>query len=344
MSRALATIETIVAVEEHPNAQMLEIVQVRGWRCVVRKADEFQVGQPVLYLEVDSHLDVEDARFAFLAKGGMKTNAAGWKGHRLKTVKLRGELSQGLVMPLDDFPELLGRSPGDDVTAALPVRLWEPPIPMTAGDIIGPFPDGVPKTDEERIQNLSAEELAEALSWSYISITEKLDGMSVTAVMKDDGSIAVASRNYEVSAFSTAYTTVVTSPAGEWLMKQVPGVFLQGELIGPSIQGNPLKLTKPEWRLFTVGFISEYREARRVNPVLLLPPDVISEQMVPALPPGTINRYSTTDELIGYADGIVSMLNQGSLAEGIVIRGYDDSENLRSSFKVLNNTALLKEK
>jgi len=342
MFRALATIEAITAIEAHPNAQMLEIAQVRGWRCVVRKADQFKTGQHILYVEPDAHLDVADERFAFLAKGGMKTNAAGWKGHRLRTVKLRGVVSQGLVMPLCDFPELDQAVVEHrvDVTDLLPIRLWEPLIPFSS-EAIGSFPIGVPKTDEQRIQNCTKEELAEALAWSHIEITEKLDGTSVTAFVKEDGTVGVAGRNWELSPDSTASQVVVASAAGRWLDEQEPGVFLQGELIGPNIQGNPYKLTAPRWLLFTTGLLSEGYPCR-MDPAVILPDEALMSQMVPRITPGIITHDATVDELIGFADGIRSMLNPDVLAEGVVIRGYDEAGVLRSSFKSISNAYLIK--
>jgi RNA ligase (TIGR02306 family) len=343
--RALATIETIRGIVEHPDADLLEICFVRGWRCVVRKADGFKPGQQVLYLEVDSHLDVTDERFAFLAKGGVKTNAAGWKGHRLRTVKLRGMVSQGLIMPLDDFPELREHvAAGEkDVTPYLPVRLWDPVIPHNA-EAIGPFPNGIPKTDEERVQNLSQEELAAALSYPHLEIREKLDGQSVTAWVKDDGTLGVAGRNWELSPDSTAYRTVAASPAGEWLKGQSTGMFVQGELCGPNIQGNPLKLVKPRWFVFTVGVTSVWAYSYCADPAAMLPDEVFLHEMVPPIPPGLIHRESTVEELVAFADGINSMIDPTLPAEGVVVRGYDESGALRSSFKSINNQYLLKEK
>ena len=342
MSRSLATIETITTIESHPDADRLEIVRVRGWQCVVRKEEEFKPEQRVLYLEVDSHIDVEDERFTFLAKSGMKTNAAGWKGHRLRTAKLRGVVSQGLIMPLRDFPELDQAVVESrvDVTDLLPIRLWEPLIPFSS-EAIGSFPMGVPKTDEQRVQNLTQGELAEALAWSRIEVTEKLDGTSVTAFVKRDGTVGVAGRNWELSPDSTASRVVVASEAGRWLATQEPGVFLQGELIGPNIQGNPYKITAPRWLLFTTGSLSEGYPCR-IDPVSLLSDEVLAAQMVPRIIPGVITNDSTVDDLIGFADGMRSMLNPDVLAEGIVIRGYDEAGTLRSSFKSISNAYLIK--
>ena len=343
MERALATIATVTAVEKHPDADLLEIVRVRGWQCVVRKADRFAVGDDVLYLEIDSHVDVADERFAFLSKGGLRTNAAGWRGHRVRTVQLRGVTSQGLIMPLGLFPELEGSVAGDDVTGKLPVRLWEPLIPFGT-EIIGALPDGIPDTDLKRVQNFDAEELAALLSLPHLTITEKIDGSSCSAYVKDDGDIGVSyGKRWEVSPLSAVHSTVASSPAGRWLREQHPGTYLQGEIVGPPIQGNPLKLTGLQWLLFGAGYMM-WNYPHRMNPLHVIPDDIFHAQAVPWIPPGAINRHSTVEDLIRFADGIRSMLNQDVLAEGIVITGYDDLGERRGSCKVINNAYLIANK
>lgn len=91
-----------------PGADNIEMVTVQGWECVVKKG-EFTVGDYGCYFEIDSFLDTSDPRFSFLEK-----EAREWQGKRgavLRTRKLRGQISQGLFLPLDIFPELQkGRS------------------------------------------------------------------------------------------------------------------------------------------------------------------------------------------------------------------------------------------
>src|SRR5690606_38901714 len=105
------------------------------------KLGEFAVGDRCVYFEVDTLLDVADPRFEFLAPRGVRTDTDGVYGHVLKTARFRGQYSQGLVLPLEAFPELAGADVGDDVTDLLPVIKWAPPIPANiAGSVRGPLP------------------------------------------------------------------------------------------------------------------------------------------------------------------------------------------------------------
>lgn len=126
-NRRLATVETIADVAAIPGADAIVRARIRGWDVVV-KLGEFQVGDRCVYFEVDSMVDVEDERFAFLAPRGVRTDVDGHCGHVLRTVKLRGQYSQGLALPLSSFPELAGASVGDDVTVTLGVIKWDPPL------------------------------------------------------------------------------------------------------------------------------------------------------------------------------------------------------------------------
>ncbi len=177
IERRLVTVETITALTPIPNADAIESASVRGWNVVVRKG-EFSIGQAVLYFEIDSALPLSDPRFAFLAARGTKILDPGTETervvHRLKTARLRGVYSQGLVLALTDFPEvtgllqnqplpsLLGASADDlatyDWAGLLGVHKYEPPIPLSwAAQVVGEFPSfgAMRKTDSERVQNLT---------------------------------------------------------------------------------------------------------------------------------------------------------------------------------------------
>lgn len=194
-SRRLATVETILDVAAIPDADAIVRARVRGWDVVVKKG-EFEVGDGCVYFEVDSMLDVADERFAFLAARGVRTDADGRQGHVLRTAKLRGQYSQGLALPLASFPELAGCLPGDDVTAALGVLKWDPPLPAElSGQLRGPRPGWIPATDEERVQNLAAV-LDCPADWIA---TEKVDGTSMTAYVDPESEVdGVCSRNYDL--------------------------------------------------------------------------------------------------------------------------------------------------
>lgn len=109
--RKLATIETISEIKTHTNADALELAMIRGWQVVVRKG-EFQPGDKVIYLEIDSWVPTEIA--PFLSKGNAPREFEGVKGERLRTIKLRNALSQGLILPLSVLENFGKLVLGDD--------------------------------------------------------------------------------------------------------------------------------------------------------------------------------------------------------------------------------------
>lgn len=326
--RALATIDTIRVIEPHPGADRLDIATVRGWRAVVQRG-QFQPGQRVLFIEPDAQLSEDEARWAFLMKNGVRTSADGFRGHVLRTVRLRGEVSQGLVLDTAAWPELAGLE--GDVTAMLPLRLWEPVVPASA-DIAGPFPSGIPKTDEDRVQNLSEERFAAFFqTGSVVSVTEKLDGTSVTAFATDEGAIQVCGRNWLLSTQSEIHRFIAQSPQAGWLRSH-PGSYAQGEIIGPKVRGNKYGLDRLQWRLFTVGRVGS-GDRMALDRV----PSQLRDHWVPVRPAPGLPR--TFADLIDHVDGIRSALSDIP-AEGLVIRCEADGRIL-DSMKVINRTFLL---
>ncbi len=168
--RKLATIEAVLEVIPIENANRIEVARVRGWKTVVRK-DEFKAGDLCVYFEIDSVLP-KDERYAFLGDS--------WSdrinGYRLKTRTMRGQLSQGLIIPIDKFPEITNAKDriGEDVTQLLNVALYEPPIKSDL-QAKGSFPSFIPKTDEERVQNV--------VTTDYLSTLKKVYDYEGTAYM-----------------------------------------------------------------------------------------------------------------------------------------------------------------
>lgn len=206
---------------------------------------------------------------------------------------------------------------------------------------VSPAPDGLPNARLTDVHELPPGKLRDSLSWPLrVSITEKLDGETLTAYVGDDGVMLVAAGGMILSPFSEAHGVVSNSPAGEWLKKGRPGMFLQGELIGPSVRGNPLRLPRHEWRVFISGTVA-WSTPYLIDPWATLSGEVPPSCLAPLIPPGTITRESTLEELVAFADGIHSMISHDRPAEGIVVRGYDDVGGLRSSFAV-GNAAILR--
>lgn len=146
--RKLASIQKIDKILEHPNADKLEIAVVNGWKTIIKK-DEFKVGDLIIYCEIDSWIPHEVA--PFLTRGSDEPKEyGGIKGQRLRTIKLRGHISQGLVLPLSTLKNS-DYTVGDDVTEELGIIKWERPQPASlSGDTKGNFPSYIRKTNQER--------------------------------------------------------------------------------------------------------------------------------------------------------------------------------------------------
>lgn len=173
MERRLASVRRIAATDPIAGADKIICVTVDGWKLVSAKENGFNVGDLVIYFEIDSFLPVRE-EFEWLRKSSFKTIPGLGEGFRIKTIKLRGQVSQGLIVPMSDFlnkdiegngqwyfiSEVEGQHPatyvseGDDLTEFLGVKKYEKPIPANMqGRTKGSFPSFIRKTDEERIQN-----------------------------------------------------------------------------------------------------------------------------------------------------------------------------------------------
>ena len=190
--RSLSTIQEITDVRPIENADNIELVHIKGWQCVAKKG-EFRKGDLCVYCEVDSFLPI-DERYEFLRKTSYRKNEFMGEGFRIKTLTMRGELSQGLALPLSEFPEIPPQA-GLDVTEALGVRKWEMPETISSSGVeIGNKPFGIPTTDETRLQSMP--EFLEAFSGLPYYITTKMDGTSCTVYCKN-GKVGVCGRNFE---------------------------------------------------------------------------------------------------------------------------------------------------
>ncbi|MHC6201953.1 RNA ligase family protein [Breznakiellaceae bacterium SP9] len=334
--RALASIQAVGAVTAIPSGEsdFLELAHLMGWQCVVKKG-EFKTGELAVYFEVDSFLP-EEARYEFLRKSSWRDNADNGQGFRIKTVKLRGQLSQGLLLPLSVFPELEGACVGDDVTERLGVKKWYvPEVANATGVMIGGRPAGIPASDEIRIQ--SALELLEQLSGEPYYITTKMDGTSCI-VYCIEGKVGCSSRNCEIKEDKAAlyWAPVFNYGLKEKLLALGKNIVLTGELCGPGIQKNKLHLAQTEWYVFDymeyeTGIYVSYEDMLKACIELGVP-------TVPLEEAGEQFAYGL-DELLEKARGKYA---SGQNKEGIVVRHRQAPHKV--SFKVLNNDALLKEK
>lgn len=193
-NRKLASVQRIWDIAPIEGADRIELVKVLGWQCVANKG-QFQKGDLCVYFEIDSFLPVRP-EFEFLRASSYKESEILGPGFRLKTMKFRGQISQGLVLPLTVFPEIPADiTIGSDVTDVLGIRKWEIEERVTTGGtVIGTLPFDVPHTDETRIQAMP--ELLEAFRNKQYYISTKMDGSSHSLSIDADG-FHVTGHNYK---------------------------------------------------------------------------------------------------------------------------------------------------
>jgi RNA ligase (TIGR02306 family) len=341
LTRALATIRTVDNIRPIPNADAIELAIVGGWQCVVKK-DTFKVGDLGVYFEIDSFLKIEP-RYEFLRKSSYKKleELAGKRceGFKLKTIKMRGELSQGLLMPLSEFPELTDKTPGLDVTYLLDVELYEPPegTAVISGNAKGKFPAFIRKTNQERIQNAQWY-LDQYKDVSY-EVTEKLDGSSTTAYLKD-GVFGVCSHNLEIKLEEedNSFIKIALDYGLEDRLRSIGrNLAFQGELVGEGIQKNPLKVPGKQFFLFDVWDIDKNRYLTADERHQL---SFVSDLHIPVVAQGFLRDIAIeVKDLLKFADGI-SLLNNKVAREGLVFKPCSDIN--APTFKVVSNAYLLK--
>jgi RNA ligase (TIGR02306 family) len=338
--RKLATIERIAEIHPIPDADAIERAVIRAWNIVVKKGDH-KVGDLVVYCEIDSIMP-ERPEFEFLRP----------RGFRIKTIKLRGQVSQGIVFPIDIIPsDITIVGPGQDVTDLLGVTKYEPQIPAClAGLAKGNFPSHSIKTDEERIQNLV--DLYEEYRTKYTWIaTEKLDGSSTTYSIVND-QFSVSSRNLELvetdtnTLWKVARSLNIESKMRKYMSDHnMDALTIQGEILGEGIQKNKYHLRGQTIRFFRVFDPTAYSFLPYAKAI-----EAIAEMGLDFVPivERDMTLPFTIDELLVYADGRSALYDTARegvvfVADSAIFPTADLSRYQgRLSFKVISNKFILK--
>jgi len=350
--RKLASIRKIADILPIENADAIEVAVVDGWSVVTKKG-EYQPGDLAVYFEIDSF--VPEHLAPFLTKGNAKAKEyEGIIGNRLRTVKLRGQVSQGLLLGLRDpnvYKALLGLNDvyeGLDVTEQLGIVKYEPPIPAClAGEVEGMFPGFISKTDQERVQNIIDRKDLLVGTWE---LTLKLDGSSMTMFTRE-GEVGVCSRNLWLKDnAANDGNTLVQFARGIDYTRTLPDVAdlvgfdfaLQGEIMGPGVQKNREKFSIHRFFVFDIYNITDSRylsagERKEVLRILLLHTDNVEH--VPIIE----NWFQVTEDMVDI-DQFLAIAERPSInhkiAEGVVFKNVIDGDK---SFKVISNKFLLKE-
>ena len=343
--RKLASIQRIWKIEPIEGADRIELAHVLGWQCVVNKG-QFQPMDIGVYFEIDSFLPIRP-EFEFMRATSYKKSDVMGEGFKLRTMRFRGEISQGLLLPLSQFPQIPAEAEiGTDVTELLGVKKWEIEERVTTGGTaIGTLPYDIPHTDETRVQEEPA--LIQAFAGLEYYISTKMDGSSHSIGIDENG-FHVTGHNYEYKddGVSSFYELVKARGYREKMeafakKENLTTFTVQGELCAPGIQQNRLRLIKPEWYVFTIRENGKRVGLRRMLEIC----DLLGFEHVPIEEVGMDlpSKYPTVEALLARADGDYP---KGGKKEGIVVRPTEPvfcqliSASL--SMKIVSNKYLLK--
>ena len=340
--RKLASVRRILDIQPIEGADKIVRAQIDGWWVVTAITNGFKVGDLVCYMEVDSFVPSEVA--PFLTKPGQfPKEFNGVKGERLRTIRLRGCLSQGLIIPLDGLNVAYRVEDGMDLTEILKIQQWEAPIAAClAGQAEGSFPGWIRKTDQERCQNLKREIQESFDRGDKFEVTVKLDGSSGTYYFRD-GEVGVCSRNLRLKVNEeNKDNTFIRILYQTGLNKALPAlgmnIAVQGEILGPNIQHNRESL--PNFQMFVFDVFNIDTGAYLSPPLRkyvlnqLRSHGFIGEE-VPVLHDAFQLTSGSIDDLLEMSKG--PSLN-AKMREGIVLKRIDG----QFSFKAINNDWLLR--
>ena len=351
--RKLASVQKIINISPIEGADRIEVATVLGWKCVVAKKDNFNVGDLVVYFEIDSILP-DLPMFEFMKD----------RKYKVKTIKLRKQISQGLVMPLSILPDKNWKE-GDDVTNVLRVTKHDPQAEQEERENNikksqlerwlrkqkwykklfpkkrGGFPNWIKKTDEDRIQ-LFPNYYYHWKDLKFI-VTEKVDGQSLTVFIvknkklffRNNIEFGVCSRNLKLNKpNNSSWWTVAKYARLKEKLLQIPfskTIVLQGEILGQGIQGNKYKIRGYELYIFNLIVDGKIIDSITAKEIL----DKLNLKFVPILEKD-FSLFPTMQEMVDYAKGKSVLFD--TLREGLVLRNYENN----ISFKVINPEFLLK--
>jgi hypothetical protein len=359
--RNLATIQEIVDIKPIDGADSINVATILGWQCVVAKKDNFEIGDKIIYIEVDSIVP-EKPEFEFLRS----------RKFRIKTIKLRGQISQGLVLPLTVLTNSKEYKIGDDVTDVLGIKKHDPEAELEQNildnnnNIINnkinkyfskyswyrrlfftpkksSFPNFIKKTDENRLQNIP--NIIHTEKDTDFMVTEKIEGQSATYYLLKNPKqwqfwnkyiFGVCSRNLELpKEDNSSYWTIARQYNIKNVLHNLIGeekfIVLQGEIIGDKIQKNIYKINGYDFYAFNLIYPNN-----KIDTVIM--EAILSAHNIKTVPSLAydFNLKPTIQENIDYSKGMSKIYP--TLREGVVLRNY----NKNISFKIINPEYLLK--
>ncbi|EGC29022.1 hypothetical protein DICPUDRAFT_43460 [Dictyostelium purpureum] len=372
--RPLAYFHQISNLEAIEGADIIEIATVLGWRVIVKKG-LYKIGDSVVYVEIDSLLP----SWPYFVSDGLDK-----KSFKIKTIKLRGQISQGYCIPVkellnhpnkkvspiyhserfDEIIELKDETTGKTIPIELGYNLTEfigikkieeyvPTIRTGPNKTkIYTFPSFIKKTDQGRIQNLL--HYFDTHKDKEFEVTEKLEGSSITVYRYKDKN-GICSRNYQLEKVepSTDIHQAIIEDLDliNKLIESNLNIAIQGEIIGPKIQGNIYALKKHHYKIFDIYLIEKDRYATYDERIELLQKLglTMKDHGAPILFKSFSLNGKTLKDILELADGF-SQLKESKpkvLREGLVFKSlstHNDVSPYVVSFKAISNQYLLKKK
>lgn len=376
MERQLVTIRKIKEIKDIEGADRIKLAIVDGWKTIIKKG-EFEVGDYGIYFEIDSLIPLDDERFNFI---NTTKTVDGVKATYIRTIRLRGQISQGLCLPISKVQEIadvVGDNPeaflDRDFAELLKVVKYEEPDDAPVGSQkSGAFPMYIQKTGEKRIQNVF-DKYSEEYKNAVFYPTLKMDGSSMTIAYVNEPAYFTGKlgRDYEEDTteqtWVASHRLVIRQPKPdpetgevrtnafyeafknsglelklpEWCKRNNKQIAIQGELLGPKIQKNFEKFNKFTFRAFYVYLIEE---GRRATPTEFF--EICKELGVETVktyePIKIFEVCKTVEEILEMAEG---ESENNPHREGLVFKSDTLNRNGKPvSFKAISNTYLLGKK
>lgn len=318
-----ATVEIIGEVRAHPDADRLDLVKVLGFQCVTQRG-LYQGGEKIVYVRPDAVLPLEPWAEEYRK----------YSPKRIKAVRLRGEWSEGIIVPLEILPvDLKEEAVGSDVSEKIGVFHYEPPVPQDL-QAKGPLPLGIPKTDEERWENLI--DVLPSLYGKKVDVTLKVDGQSCSFFYDlETDTFGVLGRNLEMKPKAPNNYTAHLERYGirekliNYCKEHGLSLVIRGESYGAGIQGsknNPHAKVQKGWAMFSTYDIQAREYFKKGSNYYFI--GVANEMGLPHVPILESDVELTMDLIEKYSSGIDEI--DGKPFEGVVLNHEG------GTFKVIN--------
>jgi RNA ligase (TIGR02306 family) len=311
------TLEQISEINPHPNADRLSLAKMKGlsFQFVIGK-DSFKVGDTVLYFPIDSLLPLD-----LVEKLGMTGKFSGKDKNKIKTVKLRGEISQGFVCPPEKLLGDLKFNSSEEITQFLGVSKYEPPVLLSKNGDLVQLPSGFSKYDIEGADRYG--HIIDLLMDEDVVIMEKMEGTNLSACNTEEGTVSVNQRTHGIKEKDGEENTYWKAARDTQLisaLKSLPNLSgIYGELCGPKIQGNMYQLKKHEIFVFDIMKAGKWLEWADFKAFV----DSHNLKTAPILFEGKLRDFLNNKSVQEMSNGQSQIMNV--LREGIVIKPIKES-------------------